>query len=287
VKKSILWVSTILMFGTVGAAADEMPNRPSYYITGPTSSLPWTGFFVGINGGYGWANSTLLSTGNDPASIAGTCGGVGKGTCLPQTAFTLHGGTFGGQVGYDWQINPLWLTGIETDFQWSDFSSSAISAFHLGNVGNTNLSANVAVNSFGTLRARMGAIPINSVLVYGTAGLAYGSVSRNYSVANPLAVGSGSVSSSGFSYNCSAAMASCFAGSSSGVEWGWTIGGGGEYRITNNLTLKTEVLYVQLAAPNGTAVAQGALAGTTPSSLAVTFPSVKLIVARGGLNFRF
>jgi outer membrane immunogenic protein len=275
------------MLGTVGAAADEMPNRPSYYITGPTSSLPWTGFFVGINGGYGWARSNLVSTGNDPASVAGTCGGVGKGTCIPPSPFTLHGGTFGGQIGYDWQINALWLTGIAADFQWADFSSSAISAFHLGNVGNTNLSANLSVGSFGTLRARMGAIPINSVLLYGTGGLAYGSVSRNFSVANPLTAGTGTESTGGSSYSCSATAATCFAGSSSSVEWGWTIGGGGEYRLTNNITFITEVLYVQLPSPNGTAIAQGSVAGTAPSSLAVTFPPVRLIVARGGFNFRF
>ncbi len=275
------------MFGTAGATADELPNRPSFYILGPTATLPWTGFFVGINGGYGWAHSAVYPVADDPAAAAGTCGGVGHGTCIPSEGFLLHGGTAGGQIGYDWQINPIWLTGIEADYQWADFRSGVTSPFHLGNVGITSMLVNETVQSFGTLRVRMGVIPVNALLLYGTAGLAYGQVKANFSVPNPNIATASSLSSGGFSYSCIDGGPACFAGSSSNSEVGWTIGGGSEVRLTNNLSFMTEVLYVQLGAPHGTAVAESVVPGTAASSFTASFSSVRLIVAHGGFNYRF
>jgi outer membrane immunogenic protein len=287
VKRNLLCIIALLMFGTAGAAADELPNRPSFYILGPTSTLPWTGLYLGINGGYGWAHSGITALADDPAAAAGTCGGVGHGTCISPGGFLEYGGTFGGQIGYDWQINPLWLTGIETDYQWADFRSGTALPFHLGEVGGTSMLVNEAVQSFGTLRIRMGVIPINSLLLYGTGGFAYGHVNTNFSVPNPNIASATSLSRGGFSYSCTDGGPACFAGSSSDMEVGWTIGGGGEVRLTNNLTFMTEVLYVQLGAPSGTAIAESPLPGTAASSFTDSFSSVRLIVARGGFNYRF
>lgn len=286
-NKRILFVIALSTLGNAGAAAEEMSTAPSLYITGPTTSLPWSGFFIGGNGGFGWSHSSVAYSANDPAATAGTCGGVGHGQCIPSTDFLLHGATAGGQIGYDWQISSLWLVGIETDYQWSDFRSSGSSPFHLGNVGNTNMVVSETVQSFGTLRLRMGVLPTRSFLFYGTAGLAYGQVHDSLNVANPLTAGTGSESLSGFSYSCSAGGPSCFAGTTSATEVGWTIGGGGEFRITNNLTFKSEILYVQFDAPNGNASAQTTLPGTTAASFAAAFPTVRLVIARGGFNFRF
>jgi outer membrane immunogenic protein len=287
VKKSLLCVVGLLALGTLVAAADELPTAPSTFILGPTRFLPWTGFFVGANAGYGWAHSSVNYTPNDPASLAGTCGGVGKGTCLTGTDFMLNGATAGGQIGYDWQISPLWLVGVQGDFQWANFESGGTSAFHLGNVGTTNALTNQTVESFGTLRVRLGVVPLNALLLYGTAGLAFGQLKESTTIPNPLATGTGSVSSGGFSYRCVGGSPTCFAGSSSGTQWGWTGGLGGEFRITNNISLLTELLYAQLTAPSATVGALSAVAGTAPSSISATFPTVKFVVWRGGVNFRF
>ena len=81
------------------------------------------------------------------------------------------------EAGFNWQINSQWLVGIETDYQWADFSGSGISTFNLAKIGTTNMVSSEKVESFGTLRIRMGAIPIPAVLLYGTGGFAYGYVS--------------------------------------------------------------------------------------------------------------
>ena len=278
-----------MSLGTVGAAADELPNRPSALIFGPTRSALWSGLYVGINGGGGWANSSVNYFANDVAAQAGTCGGAGKpaGQCIPSTDFNLHGGTAGGQIGYDWQFTEIWLAGVVADYQWADFSSGGISAFRLGNVGGTDMFGNEKVESFGTVRARMGAIVATSVLFYGTTGFAYGQVKETFNVPNPNVAAAVPESTGGFSYSCPNGGAPCFLGSTSKSEFGWTIGGGGEYRITNNISFAVEVLYVEFGSPLGTATAQTTVAGTTPSSFSATFPDVRLMVARGGLNFRF
>lgn len=286
-QKSLVCVTVLLALGTADALADELTSAPSYYITAPNSSLPWTGVYVGINGGYGWGNSSVSYQPNDSAAQAGTCGGVGHGQCIPSMPLKIDGALAGGQVGFNWQVNSMWLMGAEADYQWSNFQGSGNSAFHLGNVGNTTMLVNATVKSFGTVRARMGVIATNPLLLYGTAGLAFGVVSEDFNLPNALAVGSGSVSAGGFSYLCSGAGSSCFVGSSSKTMLGWTAGAGAEYAITKYLTLKAEVLYVSLGAPDGTVNAQGVVAGTTPSSFIASFSSLGFVSGRGGLNYKF
>ena len=288
-KRIFLCVIACVTLSASGALADELSTPPSLYIASPSTSRFWNGFYFGANGGYGWADSSASYTPNDAAALAGTCGGSGRpsGQCIPFPDFRMDGGLAGGQVGYNWQINAMWLVGVETDYQWSDIKGAAGTTFRLGGVGSTNTAVNETLNSFGTARIRLGAMPVNSLLLYGTAGFAYGRSSENFAVANPITAGTGSLSSGGFSYSCTAGGPSCFAGSASNTVWGWTAGAGAELALTAHLTLRTEFLYVDLGAPSGTALAQGNVAGTTPSSFAVGFAPVRFGLVRGGVNFKF
>ncbi len=276
-------------FGTAGAVADEMTVAPALIITSPTSYRPWTGVYFGANGGYGWINSSASYNANDPAAQAGTCGGgKGGGKCIPQATYRVPGGFGGGQLGYNFQINSLWVTGIEADYQGASFSGQGVSAFRLGysrtTGANTNMTVNQSVNSFGTVRLRMGAVPINSLLLYGTGGLAYGRANTNFSTPSG---GPGALSSGGYSYACLAAGTTCFAGSSSNTLVGWTLGGGAEFALSNNLTIKGEVLYVDLGSYNATVAATNPSGGKQPASFTASLAPVGFVVGRGGLNFRF
>lgn len=286
VKKSIAWAAAVLVLGAAGARADELDTPPSFVISGSTNSQYWTGFYFGANGGYGWANSAESFTANDAASLAGTCGGAGHpaGQCIPSTDYHMDGAQAGGQLGYNWQINSQWMTGVEADYQWSDFNGQGTSTFRLGGVGSTTANVNEEVKSFGTFRGRMGVMPVNWMLLYGTAGFAYGRVSESSAIPG---VATGSETSGGFSYRCTSGS-SCFAGSSTDTVLGWTAGAGIELALTRNLTFRTETLYVHMDAPTGTSVAQGTTTtGPTPSSFAIGFAPVRFVVARAGLNFKF
>lgn len=274
-------------FGAAGAAADEMTVAPAAFITAPTGPFQWTGFYIGGNGGYGWSSSSVTYSPNDAASQAGTCGGVGRGQCIPPGGFQTGGPLAGGQVGYNWQFNPLGVAGIEADYQWANLTGQGLSPFQLGNVGaasaNSTMIANQTINSFGTVRARAGWVVVNPLLVYFTAGLAFGHVGETLTL---QPAGSGRLPSGGFSYVC-VAGAPCFAGSSSQTMFGWTVSGGTDYALTSNLILRAEVLFFDLGVPRATAIAQNVVAGTSPSALTATFGPAGFIIARGGLSYKF
>jgi outer membrane immunogenic protein len=288
----MLRIAAFCALGIAGsAAAEEMATPPSSFVTGRVPYLAWSGLYFGVNGGYAWSNPSVAYVANDPASQAGTCAIPGGIQCIPTADFRRDGGLFGGQVGYNWQFNSLWLAGVEADYQWSDLTGSGNSPFGfvVTSGGRTTTSTSIStmnasetVHSFGTLRARVGALPFQSLLLYGTAGLAIGQVSEN------LTLTSGSTltrTSGGYGYSCTAGN-SCFAGSASQTRIGWTAGVGAELALTTNLTLKGEALYVHLEAPSTTATAVNS-AGMTPSSFTGNFSYVDFIVARGGLNYRF
>jgi outer membrane immunogenic protein len=248
--------------------------------------LAWTGFYVGINGGYAWGNSSVTFAANDAAALAGTCGGGGspKGQCINGVNFHRDGAVAGGQFGFNWQVNSHWLVGAEADYQWSNLDGSVSSSFRLGNVGATNMVASQTVDSFGTVRARAGVVLAPPLLLYGTGGFAFGQVHENLSV--PAVATKGLPATGGFSYVCTIGTA-CFAGAASQTLFGWSAGAGAEYAITTNLIFRTELLYVHLSAPTVTATATATVAGTAPASIAASFSSVYFAVMRAGLNYKF
>jgi len=290
VKKSIASIAVLLAFGMIGATAEEMAVPPSQYITARVPYLAWTGFYVGINGGFAWGNSSVAFTANDPAAIAGTCGGgpagapVGlRGQCINSVDFHRDGAVAGGQFGFNWQVNSHWLVGAEADYQWSNLDGSVSSSFRLGNVGATNMVASQSVESFGTIRARAGVVLAPPLVLYGTGGFALGQVRENLRVP---AIATNGLTAGGFSYACTLGTA-CFAGSASQTLLGWSAGAGAEYAITSNLIFRTELLYVHLSSPTVTAIATAVAAGTSPASIAAGFSPVYFAVMRAGLNYKF
>ena len=289
-KKSIACIAALLAFGMTGAMAEEMAVPPSQFITARVPYLAWTGFYVGINGGYAWGNSSVPFTANDPAALAGTCGGgppgapVGlRGQCINAVDFHRDGAVAGGQFGFNWQVNSHWLVGAEADYQWSNLDGSVNSSFRLGNIGATNMVASQTVESFGTVRARAGVVLAPPLLLYGTGGFAFAQVHENLRVP---AVATNALSAGGFSYACTIGTA-CFAGAASQTLLGWSAGAGAEYAVTSSLIFRTELLYVHLSPPTVTATATAAAAGTAPASIAAGFSPVYFAVMRAGLNYKF
>lgn len=286
-KKSIACIVASLAFGMAGAMAEEMAVPPSQFITASVPYLAWTGFYVGINGGFAWGNSSVAFTANDPAALAGTCGGGGapgpKGQCINSMDFRRDGAIAGGQFGYNWQVNSHWLIGAEADYQWSNLDGSVSSSFRLGNVGATTMAVNQNVESFGTVRARAGVVLAPPLLLYGTGGFAFGQVHQNLGVSAGATKG---LTAGGFSYACTIGTA-CFAGTASQTQLGWSAGAGAEYAITSNLIFRTELLYVHLSAPTVTVTATAVAAATAPASFAAGFSAVYFAVMRAGLNYKF
>src|SRR3569832_1338674 len=106
------------LLGTVGlvalgiaapAAAADLPART--YTKAPpyvAAVYDWTGFYIGINGGWGQSRDRRL----DPTRVF-------------ISSATPNGGVFGGQVGYRWQTG-AWVFGLEAQGDWADISGSTV-----------------------------------------------------------------------------------------------------------------------------------------------------------------
>lgn len=289
---ALIAASTVL--GTPALAADMAVKAPPQPVAAPAPVYSWTGFYIGGNGGYGWKDPTVAFTPNDHNANSASCGGVYGSTCPAPASFGIGGALGGLQAGYNWQVNQAWLIGVEADFDWSHIDGQGTSNFLIAPgvfpPGTSNFVVNQNVEWFGTVRGRLGWTPMNQTLLYGTAGLAYGHVSENVALNSTTG---NNLSGPTFGFFCTTG-ANCFVGNSSRTATGWTVGGGVEYAVWQNLSVKAELLYVDLGggdtvrvtAVNGGSLGCAGLA-CTPSSFSAAFSRLDFYVARGGLNWKF
>jgi outer membrane immunogenic protein len=144
-------ISLLACAASAAVAADlprQMPARaPAYMPVG----YNWTGFYLGINGGYGWGRSNWSGYGtrSDPS-----------------------GGMVGGTIGYNWQgMGSPWVFGLEGDIDWTNLKSS------FTNVA-CPLGCETKNNWIGTVRGRVG-YAWDRVMPYVTGGLAVGDIEAN------------------------------------------------------------------------------------------------------------
>jgi outer membrane immunogenic protein len=272
-------IATAVLAGVGGASAADMPVKAP---PAPVVVDPWTGFYVGLNGGYSWGRSDT-----NAAFYNATTGAVivpPAGSVIT-SALNLNGGVFGAQAGYN-RLNGYFLWGIETDIQWSGEKGSATFFCANPTTGTTGapctqqtartfpagtpidaLSIQQQIDWFGTLRGRIGTLATPSWLLYVTGGLAYGEIKT----ASAL---------TGLNGN---GVASTVAASLTTTRAGWTVGLGVEGRINDNWSAKAEYLYVDLGTVN-TVIVNTA---TAPPLLAASSSKVTDNIFRVGINYRF
>lgn len=282
--KKLLIVAAFAVLGAIGAQAADIAARP--YTKAPQVPVfSWTGFYAGTNVGYGWQDPTAVFAPADLYSAALINGGVGANfvPLQPPTSFNIGGATGGFQAGYNWQVDQRWLLGVETDFNFSNITGRGASSFIVSpGVLNVPFSAIASeqVKWFGTVRARAGYLATPDLLVFATGGLAYGKIEHSASTFN-----NGLGFTIGLNVIC-LGNANCYTGSSSRIAAGWTAGGGLEYAIGRNWTVKAEYLYVNLGSDSFAARAV-LIGGGVPSQVNVSYSDTTFNLVRIGANYRF
>lgn len=250
----------------------------------------WTGFYLGGQFGGGWGSRSVDYKANDPAFPAILNGTIfADSQPAPPHSFTSSGVTGGITFGYNWQISPRWVAGFEADFSAANISGSGSNSFLLtAGPYIQSLNSEQKVDWWGTVRARLGWLATNDVMLFGTAGLAYGHVrSSDYYVTTGPTGGAYSSTLGGFSVRCDI-YATCASGENSEWRAGWTAGGGGEWRWSRHWSLKLEYLYVNLGSASAVSTAFATnIAGRTLASYTANFGRTDFHVVRGGLNFHF
>ncbi|MFM9939278.1 MAG: outer membrane protein [Hyphomicrobiaceae bacterium] len=149
----------------------------------------WAGFYLGGTLGYGWGEGQSRGQlGNFTYEQSGMLG----------TIF----------AGYNWQAGST-VYGLEADIGTGGLSSSRSTAG--GNL-------ETELNAMGSVRGRLGFLATPSLLLYGTAGLAWANMDFNVSGGQ----------------------------SRSETFLGYQVGLGGEMMISSNVTLRLEYLYTDL-----------------------------------------
>lgn len=133
-----------LVLAASPAFSADLPRRssppPEYYAPAPVAN--WQGFYVGLNGGVGFASFS------DGANSL-----FGNPT----------GGLIGFTAGYNYILAPNFLVGIEGDFDFSGIRTSQNSFF--------GVSTSSSVNDLFTIRGRVG-YTVDRALFYITGGFA-------------------------------------------------------------------------------------------------------------------
>jgi len=136
-----------LLIAPLAAQAADIPSKaPSY---SAPSYFSWSGFYTGLNGGYGFGNSTITDA-----------------TGISTGSFNMSGALAGVTLGYNYQTG-VWVWGLE-----GDLDASWIKGSTTVNCGGTCETKN---SWLGTARGRIG-YAWDRWMPYITGGAAFGNV---------------------------------------------------------------------------------------------------------------
>lgn len=262
-KRFALGMTMLALSVGISSAAD-LTTKAQPQIVGTVQVINWTGPYLGATMGYGWKDESTSITGNNALSSGLISSGIVPGSVNLRPS----GALLGGVIGYDWQFNSRMVLGLAGDWAWANLRDANTAIANL-----VNRSVDEKITSFGTIRARLGYLVTDRMLVYGTGGGAWATV-RN------------TITSAGIV--CFPGIASCGTGSSSETRWGWVVGGGMEYRLDRNWSLTGEALWANLGTQDTLITGSTAFGCKGPCPLSYTQSTDnKIGIARMSLNYRF
>jgi len=236
-KKFLFAGIAICALAAVPAKAADVTKAPGFM------PVTWTGLYAGINGGAGMANSEFL----DPDCLSCT-----------DTKFQTAFGTFGGQLGYNWQYRAM-VVGLEGDVNWAGAKASKLFALKNLFVG----TANFKFDTFTSIRARMG-LTLDNALVYVSAGPVWGHFRS--------------------STNLTETDGTQLAATDNAWHPGLAIGAGVEYMLTNNWGFRGEYLFLNFKDVEVPWVGVNNCAIIETCRMNYTYSAQ---IARIGLNYKF
>jgi outer membrane immunogenic protein len=293
------------LIGTPAFAADMPVKAPSSPPPAPVYN--WTGWYVGGNVGasFGTYKTDFNVAPGTSLVIEGDSFSTGIIPGFAGTDFQYPGGFIGGgQIGFNWQLSPLWVVGAEADFQGADekghstLTSNFNAPLFFGNgepsgfaaTGTTALNYAAKIEWFGTARLRAGYLfGDGAVLTYVTGGLAYGKVDvAGTSALTALTLGTG---------NPFPSFTQAF--DHSNVNTGWVVGTGTEGKLLiPGWTYKIEGLYMDLGHLDARGPGASSSVGVCPvppspgcfimtAGPVATHTHFTDTILRAGLNYQF
>ena len=196
----------------------------------------WSGAYAGVSLGARWSDVGWSTTGTSDASGAIVPGQVSSDANMSFDSTTFRAG---GYFGYNFQVSPAWIIGVEGDAAWgrSRTTNAGIPGTGVLGIGSGRLAVDTSsaqTNWDASLRARLDYLITPGWLLYTTGGIAF----QDFKVSASC---SGTLPSW-----CSAPSTNSF----STVRVGWTIGGGLETLIDRQWLARIEYRYADFGHDN-------------------------------------
>jgi opacity protein-like surface antigen len=250
-----------------GAAAADLPAPPASPNSSaavPVQRWDWSGLYLGIHGGWGFGRDPFATLVTDPTGSTSTyLNGVNS-----------RGYIAGGHVGYNVQRG-WWLAGLETDFSITGIEGQHSLTVHSPPGGflpgaATSESFRDRFDYLSSARARVGVVPLDSLLIYLTGGAAWAHLTQDTSFAT-----------NGTFFDMSSSS------SSPVLLFGWAAGGGAEASLQSlglpNLLVRAEYLHYDFGSTGSSASVAGGIATVSQT----TTGRLGVDVVRGGLSVKF
>jgi outer membrane immunogenic protein len=267
---AVVAVSAIL--GTGAAAAADLPART--YTKAPAMVDPavnWSGFYIG--GDIGGVSQSGESTSNffqtDPA-LANN---------FQNRSVSASSFTGGAHAGYNWQVAPSYVLGVEGDWMWMNTASGFCRQTDVLSAACTDndrgfLTINTKTDWLSTIRGRVGWTAGNFML-YGTGGVAFADLKTSFT-ANCAVLGCAS----------SPTVNTTSAGSSTD-KTGWVVGAGVEWMFAHSWILRAEYLHADLGNVTSTFSLPAADCYTGGPCGATLSKDVRYDIGRVGVSYKF
>jgi outer membrane immunogenic protein len=242
----------------------------------PAAAYPvWSGFYIGAHVGYAWGDfdfrDPFIKINQPVLGLPGLILGVPLERSFDGDSFL--GGV---QGGVNAQFGPL-VVGVEADVSRTNVHGSFRSTSSaLGGFITTSEGVAADLEWLATVRGRVG-WAFNRFMVYGTGGVAFGSIDAEGDITISVNPGIGTLS---------------LAASDRRTHVGWTAGAGIEGMIIPALSAKLEYLYADLGwlKHEGPVAIGGTLAALVPPGLSITGGGdfrLAVHTVRFGINYHF
>jgi outer membrane immunogenic protein len=248
--KMLLNCCWLLVLTCASASAADMANPPRF---SPVPIDSWTGFYVGVGGGFSSLNNKISAQpGPDPSSpLSASLNGLGANGSLA----TIN-------AGYDYQLSPYFVGGVFGDFDFHSLKSSLdidIPSVPLSGHGQ------FSVNHQWSVGGRLGYLTSPGTLVFLTGG--YTALSVSDFTAN--------VSGGGQSLTLDATVPTIAGG---------FVGAGFETKLTKSISLKGEYRFTEFGSGLVTLPNVG---GTDLNQFVTARVSPTLQIVKASVNYRF
>ena len=245
ISKFVAALGLLSLTSASAMAADMALKAPAP----PAPVMSWTGFYIGVNGGAGWATAA------SNLDLAGF-GIPGLTGLFPVASHNLNGFLAGGQIGANYQAGKF-LVGVEGDGDWANVQGTAPCIVVFSCAANVRWTADAT--------ARAGVLPMPDLLVYVKGGASWAGV--NYNFTSPAILGFG-------------------IGSSTNVtKVGGLIGFGTEYMFAPHWTAKLEYNFADYGKHTDTF---NLTAVGVPGALPVPVQTeLQMHTIKGGINYLF